>query len=56
VFLSDIQKVRSQLLQLTAGDAHQSSVQAYEGGECTQAHNGSYELLAKEIVIKREAI
>jgi hypothetical protein len=29
-FLSDIQEVRSQFLQLTASDAHQSSVQARE--------------------------
>jgi hypothetical protein len=41
VFLSDIQQICSQLLQLTAGDADELGVQSTEANKCARVYGNS---------------
>jgi hypothetical protein len=51
-FLSDIQEVRSQLLQLTAGNAHQCPIKGRHPVEETRPWNSSDALKNKGVNIK----
>jgi hypothetical protein len=52
VFLPDIQQVRSQLLQLTAGNGHQEDVKTGKSEEVWEAAGGHEELLHRDSTCK----